>query len=251
MDRNLTVGLVTALLLAAMVAWLAQSVPVRQWVAGAPAMTERAPSAWAVPRQWHAPDDLVWKPRAHDAPPVAPQATAPVESPPPPARPAAAKPSLAVAPAGGGVAVPVVAAPVAPVAAPAPVGAGGQGDPAASATSGEGAGDAGGTDANTVLAVANVDTPPQPVDAPQPPFPPVAERLGLSAQVHVSCVIEPDGRVTNLHIRCDPAGATCHPSFLATTRTTVQHWRFSPARLRGQPVRVNVSQVIRFDLDDL
>lgn len=94
--------------------------------------------------------------------------------------------------------------------------------------------------------MGDVDVPPQPLTTPQPPFPAGAEERGLEAEVSLSLIIEADGRVSEARATCQ----ACDPGFLRVTRDTARTWRFAPAKLHGQPVRVQVTQRIHFELDE-
>lgn len=236
MDRNLLVGFAVSLTLAALLAVLVQNVPIHLFRPSPPPPPVRAGAVWAESR------DLSWQPRIA-VPPAAPAAV-PEASPPP----RAGKPKQTSAPAvviaaapGGGVAVAV-----APPASAAPSGVGEPGAPPPSPAAGAGPTGAAPADAAQVYGPGDVDVPPAPIAAPQPPFPPAAQQLGLAAEVVLALVIEADGRVSHVDARC----SGCDASFLRSTRETARTWRFTPARLRGEAVRVRVEQRIHFDLDD-
>lgn len=96
------------------------------------------------------------------------------------------------------------------------------------------------------LALGAVDEPPRVVRADAPAYPDRAERHREEATVHLNAVIDSEGRVTAVEVRCDG----CDPLFLEATRTAVQAWRFVPARLRGRTVAVRFQQDIEFTLPD-
>ncbi len=240
-DRNLAVGIAVALALAALAVLGVRAVPIHIFQAPAVAPETRAGAAWAEPRE------VDWRPRAAPKAPETATAALPVAVVPATA-PSRAHARAADAPVATG--LPSVAAPggevaVAPgallgTAAPvsAAAGAGGGGAAPASPTSnGEG---------EAIWGPGDVDVPPQPLATPQPAFPSAAEKLGLSADVVLTLVIELDGRVSHVDTHC----VGCDASFLRSTRETARTWRFVPARLHGQPVRVRVEQRIHFDLDD-
>ncbi len=237
MDRNLLVGTLVALTLAALLALAVRSLPVHVFRLPVPVAAPRASSAWAEPR------DIDWRPRA------APAAAAPVPAAvaqaleaPGKSRARAPAPAGLTVPAGarGAVAVPVAAAGEA-VAAPAAVAAGAGGAPAAAV-----AGPAATGAADAVYGPGDVDVPPAPLAFAQPRFPAAAEQLGLAADVLVSFVVDIDGHVSQIDARC----AACDASFLRAARAAARTWRFTPARLHGQPVRVRVEQPLHFELDE-
>ncbi len=239
-DRNLLTGLAISLALAAVLALAVLRLPPRPFHASPPAPPEpRASSAWAEPR------DIDWRPRAAHA---APQ---PADSAPPAAASAKTRPQARARAAVGGIAV--AAGPTGAVAVPAAsgaagaavpaevaaVGADGQGAGASAAGAGAGAGDA-------VYGLGDVDVPPQPLTPLDAPFPPNAQRLGLSAQVLLTLVLDVEGRVAHVDARC----TGCDPSFLRAARDAARTWRFAPARLHGQTVRVRVEKPLVFELDE-
>lgn len=239
-DRNLAIGFAVALTLAALVAVGIRGLelPVLQVHRAAPP-EPRARAAWAEPR------DIDWRPKAAAK---APESVA--ASPEPAAvRPAKAN-GRAVTPSPG-TGAPVSEAPGGEVVVAAVAqsdGAAGPGDgvgPSGS-TSAEAAGNRSGGSGEALYGPGDVDVPPQPLAVTQPPFPPAAEKLGLTAQVQLTFVIEADGRVSRIDVHC----GGCDSSFLRATRETVRSWQFAPARLHGQPVRVRVEQRIHFDLDE-
>lgn len=236
-DRNLLIGLGVAVMLALFLGLCVQRLPARVWVlVHADPPRERARAAWAEPRE------LDWHPRAAVAKATEPQPANAKEIPTlARAAPRSARRTPVAGGSAGQVAVPAAgdAAAAGVQAAPAAVG-GTIGAPSGPEASGE----------DRVWPVGEVDAPPEVLSAPQPAFPAVAERLGLTADVHVAATVEIDGSVSRIEVRCEPTNSACDKAFLSATRTAVRTWRFRPARLGSAPVRVRVEKVIHFEADE-
>ncbi len=235
-DRNLLIGFAVAIPLAGLVSLGVGNLPLPVLRSRLDTPAEpRARAAWAEPR------DIDWRPKAAVKASQTVPAAAPAASPQPRAA-LAGKPHAHLAEAESGASPSLSAAPGGAVA----VAAEGPGNTVA--------GEAGGADAHgpsagsgdAVYGPGDVDVPPQPLVMPQAPFPPAAEKLGLSAEVMLVLIVEADGHVTHIDAHC----GGCDPSFLRSARETARSWRFAPARLHGQPVRVRVEQPIHFDLDE-
>lgn len=93
--------------------------------------------------------------------------------------------------------------------------------------------------------VEDVDDPVQPINIPQPRYPPAMQQAGVSGLVEVQYVVDTLGRA-------EPASwkviRSTHPSFEAPAREAIMRARFKPARIRGQAVRQLVQQSIRFTI---
>jgi TonB family protein len=239
MDRNLLAGFAIAVALAGCLLAFVRSLPIHLLDGPLPAATQPRPrAAWTTER------DIDWRPRAAAKAPesaeVPAAAAAPYASAPRVSAPAPAVKRVA----NGAVAVPAVAS-KADSAAPGelvPSGASAGGAVISVAKAGGAAADA----STAVYGPGDVDVPPQAQFAPQPRYPAEAQRLGLTAEVILTLVIEADGQVSHVEVRCN----ACDPAFLRVTRETARTWRFAPARLHGAPVRVRVEQRFPFVLDD-
>lgn len=91
-------------------------------------------------------------------------------------------------------------------------------------------------------------TPPHAADYlnnPKPPYPALSRRLGEAGTVRLNVLINPDGSVARLEL----AQSSGHPRLDRAAVETVQsHWKFEPARQRGQPVSAWVIVPIEFTL---
>jgi periplasmic protein TonB len=85
-------------------------------------------------------------------------------------------------------------------------------------------------------------TPPSPVAMPHPPYPAEAKAAGVEGTVVVRFVVAESGAVLNVQAIRGPA------DLRAICEATVRTWRFSPARLDGQPVSVIKTAPFRFRL---
>ncbi len=92
---------------------------------------------------------------------------------------------------------------------------------------------------------AAVDEPAQVVSQPVPVFPPVLKAAGVGGSVQAQFVVDTLGMVEPGSVSFD---SSSHPAFEASARSAIEHSRFVPARIRGQPVRQRVRQSIRFEI---
>lgn len=88
-----------------------------------------------------------------------------------------------------------------------------------------------------------VDVPAEVVGYTRPVFPDILGNQNISGNVSVSWIVGRNGMV-------EPG--SIHPSgfapaeFLMAVRDAVQHWRFTPALVAGQPVRTRLSNTFHF-----
>ncbi len=92
---------------------------------------------------------------------------------------------------------------------------------------------------------AAVDEPAQVVSQPAPVFPPVLKAAGVGGSVQAQFVVDTLGKVEPGSVNFDAAS---HPAFEASARSAIEHSRFVPARIGGQPVRQRVRQSVRFEI---
>ena len=59
-------------------------------------------------------------------------------------------------------------------------------------------------------------------------------------------LIATDGTVASVRV----ASAQVHPAFAAAAATAVKQWKFTPTLLNGQPVEVEMTASISFNLSD-
>ncbi|MDI6739261.1 MAG: TonB family protein [Candidatus Edwardsbacteria bacterium] len=91
-----------------------------------------------------------------------------------------------------------------------------------------------------------VDKNPEPVKMPQPVYPEIAKKVGISGKVYVQMLIDADGRV----IRADVAKSSGNVTLDEAAVEAALQWVFSPAiDKNGKPVRVWVMHPFTFKLD--
>ena len=76
-----------------------------------------------------------------------------------------------------------------------------------------------------------------------PVYPELARRAHVEGKVVLECVIDVDGRVTDLRVMSG------HPLLADAARDAVRHWEYIPTRLNGQPVPVILVVTVHFGLD--
>ena len=70
------------------------------------------------------------------------------------------------------------------------------------------------------------------ISLPLPPYPPIARAAHASGTVVVQVVVNEDGTVTEVH------AVSGHPLLQRAAEDAARNAKFSPTRLRGQPVKV-------------
>jgi periplasmic protein TonB len=83
---------------------------------------------------------------------------------------------------------------------------------------------------------------PRKVKHVAPVYPPLALQVHLSGMVIVECVIDRDGRVTSTRV------LRGHPLLDAAAVRAVEQWLYEPTRLNGQPVAVQMTVTVRFNV---
>jgi periplasmic protein TonB len=83
---------------------------------------------------------------------------------------------------------------------------------------------------------------PRKVKHVAPVYPPLALQVHLSGMVIVECVIDRDGRVTSARV------LRGHPLLDAAAVRAVEQWVYEPTRLNGQPVAVQMTVTVRFNV---
>ncbi len=86
------------------------------------------------------------------------------------------------------------------------------------------------------------DTPPVPIVAPHPAYPPWAREAGIEGKVLVRVLVGTDGVPKKAAIVSGPKGLT------EGVESAVLRWRFRPGLANGQPVEVWVEIPISFQL---
>ena len=91
----------------------------------------------------------------------------------------------------------------------------------------------------------HVEIPPEPIKSSlvAPEYPDIARKAGMEGQVFLQLLVGTDGKVEQIKVLKGPE------IFREAAVTAAKLFRFKPARQNDKPVRVWVSQVIRFDLE--
>jgi TonB family protein len=85
-----------------------------------------------------------------------------------------------------------------------------------------------------------VETRPECLSCPPPPYPPAAEKYGLAGSVTLEVTIDEKGNVTDTRV------LSGHSAFRAAAQKVVRGWRFVPATRDGVPVKYTLTQVVEF-----
>lgn len=93
--------------------------------------------------------------------------------------------------------------------------------------------------------INNLDQRPTPRVQPQPAYPYEMSRAGISGDVVVEFIINENGDVIDTRIV-----RSSHREFEVPAVQAVQKWKFKAGRKGGKAVKVRVSQLIEFNLED-
>ena len=96
-----------------------------------------------------------------------------------------------------------------------------------------------------ILDMESVTDPPRDIRNESPPYPQIARRHNAEGSVKIKILIDENGEVEQTQI----LECVGHPSFRGAVRKTVPHWRFTPPRHHGQPLKVWCVREIEFKLD--
>jgi len=83
---------------------------------------------------------------------------------------------------------------------------------------------------------------PRRIRGAAPVYPELARRAGVAGKVVLECVIDTDGRVTDLRIMSG------HPLLADAALDAVRRWVYTPTRLNGEPIRVILTVTVKVDL---
>jgi protein TonB len=97
---------------------------------------------------------------------------------------------------------------------------------------------------DVVMTARSVDVPPRPAEQVPPRYPPRARAEGVTGHVKLRLLVGQDGRVVEARV----LDSTPRGIFDASAISAVRQWRYSPARYRGQPVKMWAEMVMRFNL---
>ena len=84
---------------------------------------------------------------------------------------------------------------------------------------------------------------PRRIAGPLPVYPEAARRAHIEGKVVIECVIDVDGRVTDLKV------VSGHPLFNEAALDAVRRWVYTPTTLNKQPVRVIMTVTVKFGLE--
>lgn len=88
----------------------------------------------------------------------------------------------------------------------------------------------------------DVEAPPVAIEAPKPPYPPIAREYGITGRVDAQVLVKPDGTVAKVQIRSG------NRILSESVEQTLYRWRFQPGRMGGRPVSVWVEIPVVFTL---
>ena len=102
-----------------------------------------------------------------------------------------------------------------------------------------------GNDRDLVMTEDSVDSLPRPTKRTAPEYPSQARQRGIQGHVLLKLKVDEGGRVDQVKvIESEPRGI-----FEDVALAAVRQWQFEPARYKGQPVAISVSQRIPFRLN--
>ena len=84
---------------------------------------------------------------------------------------------------------------------------------------------------------------PRRIRGAAPVYPELARRAHVEGKVVLECVIDTDGRVTDLRV------ISGHPLLANAALDAVRRWEYIPTRLNGQPVRVILTVTVKFGFE--
>jgi protein TonB len=84
---------------------------------------------------------------------------------------------------------------------------------------------------------------PRRIGGPLPVYPELARRAHVEGKVVLECVIDTEGRVTDLTL------ISGHPLLTGAALDAVRRWVYSPTTLNGQPIRVVMTVTVKFGLE--
>jgi TonB family protein len=95
-----------------------------------------------------------------------------------------------------------------------------------------------------VFEEGDVDENASPVSVQAPPYPQRAKELAVEGTVVITFVVDENGAVGSIENIDAP-----HPSFSSAFRTSMQSWKFNPARKNGVPVKQRVRWPVDYVLE--
>lgn len=106
---------------------------------------------------------------------------------------------------------------------------------------GSGSGDAG-SDSGPPRPVGGNVREPRRIGGAVPVYPELARRAHVQGKVMLECVIDTDGRVTDLRV------VSGHPLLTGAALDAVRGWTYTPTTLNGRPIRVILNVTVTFGL---
>jgi protein TonB len=101
-----------------------------------------------------------------------------------------------------------------------------------------------GDTSDVVMTGESVDDPPKATRRPPLEYPRKAKQKGIEGYVVLNMLIDKTGQVVNVRVlESNPTGI-----FDEVATKGVNEWSFTPAKYKGQPVRVWAKQKLRFEL---
>jgi protein TonB len=76
----------------------------------------------------------------------------------------------------------------------------------------------------------------------EPTYPPLAQQARIQGVVVLTAMIDRDGNIQNLRL------VSGHPMLAPAAIDAVKHWRYKPFLLNGQPVEVETTVTVTFQL---
>ena len=76
-----------------------------------------------------------------------------------------------------------------------------------------------------------------------PVYPELARRAHVEGKVVLECVIDTDGRITDIQVVSGP------PLLTGAAVDAVRGWVYTPTTLNGQPIRVILTVTVKFGLN--
>ena len=99
-----------------------------------------------------------------------------------------------------------------------------------------------GADPGPPLRIGGEIREPRRIGGTPPLYPELARRARVQGKVVLECVIDTDGRVTDLRV------VSGNPLLAEAATEAVRRWVYSPTTLNGQPVRVILTVTVKFGL---
>lgn len=96
---------------------------------------------------------------------------------------------------------------------------------------------------NLIYDPEDLDTPPNPLLQPAPPYPPAMRSGRIEGSVSVQYIVTTEGAVRDIRI----TGAS-NREFVESVRNTLRRWSFEPGKLKNKAVTTRVKQTFHFNL---